>query len=203
MALTSEQLLNHLYYNKLPQIYRDMDKAQMTFPLKRYLSALIDGGYAELLKDTNNLMELVDPQKCPEKFLPMLCESFGLPYFNDIPAIYQRKFISNIGEINKRRGTYSCVTFLVRVLTGLDTELSYARTSNGRELDITLLAKTLQQLSEIDTSVSVIEKYIQTQIPYYITPRVNSRVESQTIASRTYRSSAIFTNTVYTLKTAT
>ena len=99
MAINSEQLLNHLYYKKLPQVYRDMDKMLKTYPLKRYLSSLVDGGYAEVLKNAEGILDLVDPEKCPSEFLPYLCESFGLEYFEDMDDTYQRRFLMNIGEI--------------------------------------------------------------------------------------------------------
>ncbi len=200
MELTAERLLNHIYYNKLPQIYRDMDMGLKTLPLKRYLSSLIEGGYSEALKDINSLLNLIDPQKCPEEFLPMLCDSFGLSYFEDIAPIYQRKFLQNIGEITRRRGTYSCVKYLVKVLTGLDVELDYYRDESGsRVLDIFLLARTLKQVEEINTSISVIQRYVQTQIPYYIHPRVSSKISSQTLRTHYYTAGAITSFTQYNL----
>lgn len=197
--MTSTALLNHLYYNKLPQIYRDMDTSLMTTPFKRYLSALIDGGYSEVLKDIDNLSNLVDPQKCPEEYLPLLCNSFGLTYFEDISPIYQRKFLQNIGEINHRRGTYSCVRFIAKVLTGLDVDLEYERTSTGRHLTVTLLAKTIDDVNNMETSKAVIARYIGTQIPYYITVHINSRVATQELNNTRHTAGAITTYIHYAL----
>lgn len=192
--LSAEQLLDHLYYNKLPQVYRDMDSLQLTYPLKRYLSSLIEGGYAEVLKDTTGLMDLVDPEKCPSEFLPYLCESFGLEYFEDINDSYQRKFLLNIGEIIKRRGTYACIRYLVRVLTGLNVEMKYERDFEGRHLYVTLLTETLQQAENVETSVFVVERYIRTQLPYFIRPFVSFRVDTQVLQSDIYRCN-LMTNT--------
>lgn len=197
--MTSTALLNHLYYNKLPQIYRDMDTSLMTTPFKRYLSALIDGGYSEVLKDIDNLSNLVDPQKCPKEYLPLLCNSFGLTYFEDISPIYQRKFLQNIGEINHRRGTYSCVRFIAKVLTGLDVDLEYERTSTGRHLTVTLLAKTIDDVNNMETSKAVIARYIGTQIPYYITVHINSRVATQELNNTRHTAGAITTYIHYAL----
>lgn len=195
MLITQEQLLTHLYYNKLPQVYREADRALKTYPLKRYLSALVDGGYAELLTDINGIMDLIDPQKCPEEFLPYLCESFGLEYFEDIAPQYQRRFLSNIGEIIKRRGTYSCVRFLTRVLTGLNVELEYIRGEhdgvNGRHLIVTLLSETVEQLLNIDTSMAVVERYLKTQIPYYIAPSITSRIVTQQVECPVFIAGAV------------
>ena len=198
--MTSTDLINHLYYKKLPQIYRDMDTSLMTKPFYRYLSALIDGGYAEALSDVDNLLDLIDPQKCPGEFLPMLCNSFGLTYFEDINPIYQRKFLQNIGEITRRRGTYSCVRFIAKVLTGLDVDLEYARNSSGRHLTITLLAKTIDDVNNMETSKAVIARYIGTQIPYYITVHINSKVAVQALNTTRYTAGAITTYIHYALR---
>lgn len=176
MSLTSEQLLNHIYYKKLPQVYRDMDST-VDYSLKRYLSAIVEGGYGELLQDINKTLELIDPQRCPEQFLPYLYNSFGFPYFEDIDPIYHRRFLSNIGEIIKRRGTYSCVTYLVRALTGLKVTLTYIEGEydevEGNHLILNLVVSSIDGANNISTSVTVIERFLATQIPYFITPHIN------------------------------
>lgn len=185
MTIASEQLLNHLYYNKLPQVYRDMDDMLRTRPLYRYLSSLIEGGYSEVIKDINNLLDLVDPEKCPEEFLPYLCRSFGLEYFEDIDPVYQRRFLMNIGEIKKRRGTHSCVRYLIRVLTSLDVDLSYKREynedkgENGRWLYAELQAVKIEDILQIETSIKVIERFVGGQLPYYITIVLSASVATQ------------------------
>ena len=186
MSLTSKSLLDLLYFRKLPQIYRDEDK-KLGYPLKRYLESLIDGGFCGSIEDIEGLLLLTDPENIPEKFFPYLYESFGLEYFPDIDVSYQRKVLLNIGELIKRRGTFSSVQFLIKVLTGLEAELSY----KDRELKITLLAKTLSQVDNIETSMFIIGNFIQTQIPYFVTPVIISRIDSQTISSKSYSHSAV------------
>lgn len=179
--LKKEDLLNHLYYKKLPQVYRDFDLSiNQNKPLYRYLQALIEGGYGEMLEDTNNFLKLVDPEKCPEEFLPTFMECFGLEYFPDIAPQYQRKFLANIGGLIQRRGLYAGVRFLVRTLTGLDVDLEYLRGEyngqQGRHLIVTILAKSIPDLRNMGTNIFVVERYLQTQIPYYIYPHTTSRV---------------------------
>ena len=148
MSITSKSLLDHLYYKKLPQIYRDED-AKLKYPLKRYLESLIDGGFCGSIKDIEGVMLLIDPETIPEKFFPYLYESFGLEYFPDIDISYQRKFLMNIGELIKRRGTFSSVQYLIKVLTGLEAELSL----ENNNLNIVLHAKDLEQIDSIETSM--------------------------------------------------
>lgn len=192
MGVNSKDMLDLLYNRKLPQVYRDEDR-KIEYPLKRYLESLIDGGYCGSIKDIEDTLLLIDPDKIPDKFFPYLCESFGLTYLPDMDITYQRKFLSNVGELNKRRGTFSCVHFLIRALTGLDAELSY----EGSTLSITLLAKNLSQVDSIDVSMEVIRNYIKTQIPYFVSPEISSRIETQVIKSKSYNYSLVGTYKSY------
>ena len=196
MSVTSKDLLNLLYYKKLPKLYRDAD-ATVDYQLKRYLESLIEGGFCGSIEDIERVITLIDPETIPDKFFPYLYESFGLEYFPDIAVSYQRKFLLNIGELMRRRGTFSSVHFLIKVLTGLESELSY---ENG-ELKIVLLARTLEQINNIETSMYVIGNFVQTQIPYYITPVISSRIDTQIIQSKSYSHSAVCAYKFYRIST--
>ena len=194
--ITQHSMLDLLYNRKLPKVYRDED-SKIGFPLKRYLESLIEGGYYGNIKDIEGIMTLIDPMTVPEEFFPYLCESFGFKYFPDIDISYQRRFLSNIGELNKRRGTFSSVHYLTRSLTGLDSEITY---SDGL-LNILLLAKNLEQLKDIDTSMTVISRYIGSQIPFYIRPVITSKVDASIIySSPTYCHSVVGSYKSYTIK---
>ena len=196
MSISSKDLLNLLYYQKLPKIYRDAD-ATVDFALKRYLESLIEGGFCGSIEDIEGIMLLIDPETVPDKFFPYLCESFGLEYFPDIATSYQRKFLLNLGELIRRRGTFSSVRYLIKVLTGLEAELSYKDCT----LTIVLLARTLEQISTIETSMYVIGNFIKTQIPYFVNPVISSRVDTQIITSNSYSHSAIGSYKLYTIST--
>ena len=186
MSITSKELLNLLYYKKLPKIYRDAD-SEVDYQLKRYLESLIEGGFCASIEDIEKVLLLIDPESIPDSYFPYLYESFGLEYFPDIDVSYHRKFLLNIGELIKRRGTFSCVQYLIKVLTGLEAELSY----RDGELNIVLLAKNLSQINSIETSIFVISNFIRTQIPYYVTPSISSRINTQIISSKSYSGSAV------------
>lgn len=193
--MRAQDLASFLYERKLPQIYRDED-SKIGYPLKRYIESL-SSGFTGVIEDIDNIMLLIDPNTVPKEFFPYLCESFGLDYFPDIDVIYQRKFISNIGELVKRRGTFSSVHFLIRALTGLESELSL----KDNTLTITLLPKTLMQISLIEPSIKVVGNYIRTQIPYYINPKLESNVSVQIIPTKSYSVSAIASVKKYKLPT--
>ena len=195
MSITSKDLLNLLYEKKLPQVYRDEDKS-LGLPLKRYLESLIEGGYRGTIEDIEGMIHLLDPEKIPDKFLPYLCESFGLTYFPDIDHSYQRKFLMNIGELTKRRGTFSSIHYMIRVLTGLESELSVGiiEDDEGRSkyaLNVVLLADSVEQLSNIELSMKVVAEYIQVNVPYYITVILSHRIYTQVIKSTAYAHSGV------------
>lgn len=184
----ADNLLTHLYTRKLPKLYRDAD-ISVDYALKRYLQTLIEGGYLHVISDAERLRQLVNPISCPAEFFPHLYESFGLTYYPDIDIKYHRRFLSNFGEIMRRRGTYSCIDYLVRTVTGIPVTLTYTRTYGGepgRYLIVTLVAETMAQLEGIDTSIQVIQRFIGDFIPYYITPVVVSQVNSQYLSNENH-----------------
>lgn len=181
--LTDEMLLDLLYNRKLPEVYRSVDVPKLY--LQRYLNALIDGGYGVTSLEARDIIKLVDPDNCPEEFLPYLVESFGITYFEDILPKYQRRIVANIGELIRRRGTYSGVTFLVRVLSGMNCTLEYFRGTyqgeEGRFLIVTMKAETTEQISEMDMSSYVVSQYVTEFVPFYITVKTVAVVALQNI----------------------
>ena len=202
MQITNDKLLNYLYEKKLPQVYRTMDNSLRTRPFYRYLQALLEGGYGEQLKDINRFLDIVDPKKCPEEFLPYFMESFGLTYYSGIDVAYQRKFLSNIGELLKRRGTHSVVSYLVRTLTGLNIEQRYFRGEykgyQGRHLIVKLLTTNVDSLNHLPTYISVVEKYLMDFIPYYIYLWIESSVKVQKLETTRFKASCISYSISYT-----
>ena len=200
--MTLEKMINDTY-EKLPKIYREKDRG-LGFPLRRFITALVEGGLYKLNEETTNILDLVDPEKCPDEWFPYLCRSFGLEYFRDIDISYQRRFLANIGEIIRRRGTYACVRYMVSVLTGCDVELAYLRGKyngqEGRHLIVTVLAETIEAITGMDVSVKVIERYLEGHIPFYIYPHVESRIATQQVKSTIYRSNAVTKTVHYSIR---
>lgn len=189
MAVTSADLLDYLYFRCLPSIYQEED-ANIGKPLYRYLQSIILGGYDLAIQDIDNIIKLVDPETCPEQFFPILYESFGLTYYPDVDMKYHRKFLMNYGELRRRKGTYSCIRFLVRVLTRMDVKLDYLRGEYGGELGrhliVSLQAKTVEELLNLDTDVSIVSKFVEFFTPYYITTHVIGEVASSNIRGNKY-----------------
>lgn len=179
--ITNDRLLEYMY-NRLPQVYRDMDSDLKTTPFRRYLSALILGGYGEQLKEINDFENLVDPMTCPAEFLPYFCKSFNLKYSYKLPSDSQRKVLANIGAIMHRVGTYSCLRFVLRTLMNWkNTHFSYERDpilngekKKGRYLDIYIELEEDYDYSRLEEYIRLVElnnevlRYLSQFIPYYI-----------------------------------
>lgn len=197
--ITADMLVEHLYNNKLPQVYRNLDVEQRPIkkPLYRYLQSLIIGGGDSLIKDIEGLLYLIDPEKCPDVFLPMFLQSFGIEYNEDIDSVYQRKLISNIGELVKRRGTYSCVKYLAKVLTGMDVEITREESEEtGVTIKVTLLAETLDQVNSLDISTKVLERYLTSYVPFWVLPvKIDSTVKAQEVNFSVY-TGVVIVNTI-------
>lgn len=175
--------LTDAMYNKLPDIYRVMD-SEIGSPLYRYLQSLLEGGYADLSITAEDLLNLVDPQTCPEEFLPYYCKSMGIEYFPDLitesrGAYYIRTFLSNVGEIYKRRGTESVIKYIAKTLTEMEVSLAYVRELDddgvtiARTMWVQILAETQEQIKNVELNAKVIKRFIDTQIPFYLTSIVS------------------------------
>ncbi len=193
--MNKNELLDFLYYKKFPEAYRVEDLAQKPkLPLYRYLQALFDGS-DWLLEDINGIVLLTDPEKCPDKFLPYLMQSFGLNYSEDIDPKYQRKLLSNVGILFRRRGTSNCVRYLVRVLADMDVEVHYD--PDTRYLHITLLPSTMQDFVNMATSKKVITRYLQDFLPYYCKVDYNVVVHPQEMQSIVYHAQYMSSTVTY------
>lgn len=182
--MTSSEFTTHLY-GRLPQIYRDEDQ-KIGYPLRRYLESLIEGGFSQIISGINEFITLIDPDKIPEEFLPHLCNSFGLTYFPDLDSTYQRKFLSNVGEIMKRRGTYAGIHYLAKSLTGLESELEFRHDYEGETgnfLLIFIVSESARDFDNIEVSMKAIQEYVGYQVPFFITPVVLKRIASKHITS--------------------
>ena len=179
-------------YNKLPAVYREED-SKLGSPLYRYLECLCAGGFEQVIEDSNNFLTLINPEKCPAEFFPYLYESFGLTYYQDIPVEYHRKFLSNLGALMKRRGTKTAIRYLVSTLTGFEVDLSYERRYNeegeciGRFLNVAFLVNSIEEATSVALSAKVIEQFIQSQLPFYITPFVSALVSTSVLSANDYK----------------
>lgn len=176
-SFTTNDLAEYIYNRKIPEIYRIADdEVSVDKDLNRFLHVGIEGGFGNTLDKAKSLRSLVNPLTCPPQCLPFLASSWGVPYFEDIGVYYNRKFLSNIGEFLKRRGSMGGVHYIIRALTGFESDLEYKRVSEGAEkgryLFYTLNLDSTETLkdkkSKFEVYSKVVSKFLQANVPFYI-----------------------------------
>lgn len=130
----NSSFLSSYLYNRLPQVYRNYDDQEL---LKRFIDVFSEGGYTQVLNETNDIMDLLDVDKCPSKFLPLLCSFYGYEYNLEIPELFQRRLLKYIVDIYKRKGTKSCIKFIARELTGFESEIIENKDFDEEQIRIT------------------------------------------------------------------
>lgn len=89
MGVLKRDLAEYLY-NRLPRVYRSTDDEEI---LKRFIDVFVEGGYNPLLEEASKIMDLLDVDKCPSRFLPLLCKMYGYEYtFRDSGIIPKKTF---------------------------------------------------------------------------------------------------------------
>ena len=105
-------------YECLPPIYVLEDEYQGRV-LKRYLDVL---GFAMniLCNETEDIRKLYDVDHMPMEFLQRYASIFDFPIYAEMPEYLQRKMLSNIVPILRRKGTAEVIEFIAREVTGCD-----------------------------------------------------------------------------------
>lgn len=111
-------------YNRLPEMYRREDaKDGIDFALKRYLEVLDKGGLQLLFSELLTLYDLFNVDTCPKEVLPLISRLLGYNFIDEVDELMQRKIVSNLVELYKRKGTKSVINFITREFTHFDTKV--------------------------------------------------------------------------------
>lgn len=110
-------------YNSLPQMYRKEDE-QVEYALKRFLSVAGDGGFSNVIKEYNGILDLNDPEKTTTQVLNILFKQYGFEVFNGIPEVYLRKLLPILGDLYSRKGSTTVIEYLTSIVTDIKTEVS-------------------------------------------------------------------------------
>lgn len=198
---TTDKLLKTLYEKKLPKVYRDYD-IDTNLSLKRYLQTVTESGFKEIIKGLEGVFDLIDPKNCPDEFFPVLCQNYGLPFYPDIPIVYQRRFIANFGEIVRRKGTFFLLTYLGKAITGFTTVVENLLDENNEDyISIRLFVESALQLNDLPVATETITRYAKEYIPYYIGVAVTYALPSNSLVSNFTIGGAIVVGKTITIKT--
>ncbi len=148
-----------------------------------------------------DLVELVNPLTCPEELFPFLYESFGLTYFNDIDIAYQRRFLNNIGFMNRIKGTITEANFICSILTNMKNDAWYEKDfeTGDRYLRIILYADNIEDIKNIKTSGNIVQRFLKTRIPFYLEPLVSVQVRGEILVNQKHFAEKLVISKGYTL----
>lgn len=189
-------------FSKYPNIYRVQDGNRL---LEKFTYALTDPA-VPLIEKVERMYELLSADDCPDEVVHIFYSNFGGEFYDGIALDYQRKFLLNAMGVIRRRGTFECVRYLVSATTGLMVDLKYLENGideNGwrkRILRVTLLAKTLEDTRNMDTSIAVVTELLKGQLPFYLTVNIDTRIDTQILQSKSYSHSAIGSYKFYNIR---
>ena len=164
-------------YERLPQLYRSVDERN-NFALKQFMNAVYLEGIDYCASEIHNLFNLKDPALCPSEYLTYLFGNMGLIYSGVIENLYQRNFMSHLIELIRRKGTVSCIEFLIRNITTM--EVSYVRNS---QYVYTFYIEAYENDAVLVASTTAIEVYILYFLPVGVTINIASLIlDTETVA---------------------
>ena len=168
----NEQFGEYLY-QRLPKVYRDYDveierqvdgKKKVFKTLQEYLYCFAEGGFKPLLEDLEAIISLLDPMKCPEQFLPVMLQHFGLDFIEDIPVKFQRRLVQNIITLYRKKGTIPAVAFLARELSGFDVTITETE-RGGVEFALVKINAYEDEDAELLLAQDVVQRYVHLFLP--------------------------------------
>lgn len=130
----------------IPEVYRDSSDF-------RFFIKWFDAALDKVRFDTENLVDLFDPQRCPENLLWMLAETMGYKYDDRLPAAFCRLVLLYFMSMIRYKGSKSGVTLAAEVNLAQHNIIDY-----GKEKEI--LKNRLE-----DTSIPVNSVYVTAHTP--------------------------------------
>lgn len=130
----------------IPEVYKE--SSDFRFFIK-WFEASLD----KVKFDTENIVDLFDPQRCPENLLWMLAETMGYKYDDRLPAAFCRLVLLYFMSMIRYKGSKSGVTLAAEVNLAQHSIIDY-----GKEKEI--LKNRLE-----DTSIPVNSVYVTAHTP--------------------------------------
>lgn len=109
-------------YNSLPKMYHTEDSS-VNYALKRYLQAMVEGGFSYVINESNGILDLNDPARTPSEVLPIIFEQYGLSIFNGIPETYLRKLLPILKDLYDRKGATTVIEYLTSIISDVEAEV--------------------------------------------------------------------------------
>lgn len=157
-------------YNRLPRIYKSEDDKNFN-QLKRFLEVLAEGGLDTAFHETEGILSLIDINKIPEEYLPLMASDLGFEFPFDLDPQTQRTYIKNAIQSYKIKGTKKALEFMIRELTRFKTNIEVDKAL--RQIDIYLEVDLARQDFDrvVDKVSFIVDEYSP---PYKILNLINT-----------------------------
>jgi len=150
-------LLERIYRN-LPKHFRNADEKQR-LQLKRYLDILVSGGFKPLREETEGLLDLINIEKIPAKYLPHLASELGFVFPYDLDEQTQRTYIKNAVLSYRLKGTKDALAFMIRELTQFKTDLDIDEDNKTLEIRLEVDLERHDFLNYVEKVDFLVEEY--------------------------------------------
>lgn len=119
--ILSENNFGDKIYGRFPAKYREDDLNQNQ-ALYRYIQSLSDGGFSEVIKDINNLLNFLDYSNAPQSVLPIALKQYGINFegLENVPVKYLKRVYKAIGELVNSRGCLKALEYFLCVVFDVD-----------------------------------------------------------------------------------
>lgn len=119
--ILSENNFGDKIYGRFPAKYREDDLNQ-NLALYRYIQSLSDGGFSEVIKDINNLLNFLDYSNAPQSVLPIALKQYGINFegLENVPVKYLKRVYKAIGELVNSRGCLKALEYFLCVVFDVD-----------------------------------------------------------------------------------
>lgn len=151
-------------YKMFPESYRNDDSKQ-EYALKRFLQS-VGEGYAVVIKDTNDNLDLVDPTKTPKENLYKLYKQYGIEMSRGISETYLRSFLNDIGYVWQEKGSLGVISFVATSITGGGVFIFPERTETGVTLYLTVFLENARDM-EVFPTIEQFTRIVENFTPFY------------------------------------
>jgi len=139
-------------YGRLPDVWRSEDEKN-NLQLKRFLEACDEAGFGVIQRELDRLPNIIDLDTCTDEQAELVGSLLGLSNDFGIPLVPFRKLLKVITEIYKRKTTASILSYLARVLSGFQVDIT-------RMLDANMFLTYSASIEEDDWSLTILDEFV-------------------------------------------
>lgn len=161
-----------ILFNSLPRIYISEDNKNK-HALKRYLKAISEGGFSNVINENKGLLDLHDSDKVSFNILEITFEQYGFPVFYGIPEMYLRKLLPIVGDLYATKGSISSIEYITGIISDVKSTIVldedfYENFKIYLTLDMTSEKRNMNDFPTQEQLLKIIENFIPFFFSVYV-----------------------------------